>query len=464
MRFSSSCHVASALLLTACADATRPDLSSEQRPGTQGVATLAAIAIAAPTALTDGIGMSINDIGQVAGLQAPALHGELDLPFRWTPYGNTTRRFAFLAGAGAPVLAVLQPASAAMHPKYGALVSGGVFWSPTSGSHAIPLPVGYDTVLAYDINASGVIVGRVAKPTPPQSDTLITAPTIWVGFVWVPGASFSLLGRVPVRLGTISKLTAVAINSHGVIAGVSQTIGGAPASGVIWSSAAAPAVQLANPISDINDCGELSQIQDNLTNGVGPLVAFETGAGGFVRNLASEVQLAGFSPSVDYSLTHRISQTGWVAGSIFLFASGESQAVLWRPDGGTPLILPPLPGDAQAEAYAINSRGEVTGTSYSPDNPIAVEWTVPATTFAGTVALIRAQVATVNGLSSAARTQLEADLDAAASDAKLGYVTPARTHFAAFESHLEAGGAQLSTRDRALLSDAAICLSESLTS
>jgi len=187
------------------------------------------------------------------------------------------------------------------------------------------------------------------------------------------------------------------------------------------------------------------------------------GASGFVRNLASEVELADFTPRADESFAHGISQTGWVAGSA-LSESAGSQAVLWRPDGGPPLILPPLPGNAFADAFAINSRGEVTGTSYGPDKPKAVRWIAPATTFAGTVSLIRAQVAAVHGITSTLRTKLEADLDAAAQDASRGYVEPSRSHFAAFESRLQAGGSQLSSRDGALLSDAAMCLAESLTS
>jgi hypothetical protein len=407
--------------------------------------------VVGPIALGAGFQPSINEIGQITALfEISVTEGVYDtLVSRWTPYGNVTR-----------VLPVQAGTAVAMHPKYGALVTGGVYWSPYSGAHTLTVPRGVAGLDARAINASGVVVGGALMPPPASRsfENLHNQPA----FAWQSPNRLTLLTQPTPRVSQQDSVTATGINSHGVIVGA-WTIFGVDfvtRTGIMWRSMFAAPEQLRGGATGINDCAEVSLILDD---GAGHRNAFVRGPAGTERDLATEVSIDDFFARSDDSRANGISQMGWVAGDVIL-ESGRRTAILWRPDGGTPLVLRPLAGDASSEAWGVNSRGQVAGVSYGPGNSRVVRWTVPSATFAGTVALIRARIASLNGLSSTSRTQLEADLDAAARAAALGYVAPARAAFAAYSSHLEASAGALSTHDRAILSDAGICLSESLRS
>jgi len=448
--------VAAAAILAGCSDAVRPDPSSSiQVTAPRVVTQLGGISVSGPVLIGSGAGlayvhsgarMSINEIGQITGFGVRRDSCCDDVVFRWTPYGNATKVFTFPAGS-----------TVAMHPEYGALVSGGIFWSPLSGPHAIAVPRGFAGVDAMAINASGVMVGGAIQRSPanPSPDVFVDVPA----FVMIPPGRVQLLKQFSQLSGQNQRAMATGINSHGVIVGIRFTSNSdfAERDGLIWQDASAAPKLVDNMITAINDCGEMTEIPDHLRSEFPK--AFEDGPAGVERALAHEVAINGFFPDVDPSFAQGISETGWVAGTVEPEIS-RTQAVLWRPDGEAAILLPPLAGDFESHASTVNMRGEVAGTSGAH----AVKWTVPSAAFAGTVALIRAKIASVNGLTSEQRTQLEADLDAAAGDAARGYVGPARADFAAYASHLGASGGALSARDRAILSDAGVCLSESLVS
>ena len=66
-----------------------------------------------------------------------------------------------------------------------------------------------------------------------------------------------------------------------------------------------------------------------------------------------------------------INDRGEVAG--VSSGSGGGMAVVWD-RSGTPRVLPPLAGDSRASARAINNRGEVVGSSFGSDVNTAVVW------------------------------------------------------------------------------------------
>jgi uncharacterized membrane protein len=82
------------------------------------------------------------------------------------------------------------------------------------------------------------------------------------------------------------------------------------------------------------------------------------------------------------SFARGINRRGEVAGWSSTRNDGDSgngtmlQAVRWSADG-TPTVLPPLDGDLEAMALAINDRGQVVGHSFSAGDPVldrAVVW------------------------------------------------------------------------------------------
>jgi uncharacterized membrane protein len=78
-------------------------------------------------------------------------------------------------------------------------------------------------------------------------------------------------------------------------------------------------------------------------------------------------------PGDTQSIASAINPAGVVVGASFAIEFGPPLAVVWDGDG-TPAPLPPLPGDTQSEATAINPTGVVVGFSAGGGGETAVMW------------------------------------------------------------------------------------------
>ena len=78
-------------------------------------------------------------------------------------------------------------------------------------------------------------------------------------------------------------------------------------------------------------------------------------------------------PGDTQSIASAINPAGVVVGASLAIEFGPPLAVVWDGDG-TPTPLPPLPGDTQSEATAINPAGVVVGFSAGGGGETAVVW------------------------------------------------------------------------------------------
>ena len=166
--------------------------------------------------------------------------------------------------------------------------------------------LGGNDAQAMFINEAGQVAGNSYTSTTPNSTTGV--PTI-DPFVWVNGAMHDL-GTLGGTIGSPS-----AMNNHGQVVGTSNLSGDSVTHPFLWTKH-----------SGMQDLGTLGG-----NNGVSNWI---NDAG----DIVGKADLAGPAPQ-----TH--------------------DAVLWRHSGKSMIDLGVLPGDSCANAYYVNNRGQVVGTS-----------------------------------------------------------------------------------------------------
>ena len=140
---------------------------------------------------------------------------------------------------------------------------------------------------------------------------------------------------------------ALAINERGQIVGF---LGPFPTFAVMWDDDGRIIARDPTPGSDSEAHG---------INNRGQVVGYQEGLGNVLWEDGTMIGLDGsdlgeISPAA-------INNRGQVVGSIATAIAGEYHAALW--DNGTIVDLGVLPGDSSSNARAINSRGQIIGTS-----------------------------------------------------------------------------------------------------
>lgn len=216
---------------------------------------------------------------------------------------------------------------------------------------------------AAGINDRGEVVGYAAGARCP------TCPTTMRARLWRADGTVEWLGDLPASLTNppATGSEARAINSAGDIVGwvVRDTARGVSQRAARWRDGAAELLgpDLAGRSSAafaINDLGEVAGWAE-----------FDTAADGRTAEHAAFWPAGTSTTAIDLgpgnaadvrSVAHAINNAKQIVGTSY-GADGNRRAVLWA--DGAAASLAALTGDADSEAFGINARGEIVGTSYN---------------------------------------------------------------------------------------------------
>jgi probable HAF family extracellular repeat protein len=153
----------------------------------------------------------INDAGVIVGDAEPSVGTSTRLGFRWTPLtgmvalpvpANTRISEARAINSAGQIVGVIQGSGPTDLER-------AVLWNGSAIVELGLLP-GASASVANDINAHGVVVGRMSFPSAPDH-----------GFVWTQGAGLKDLGVLPGSLPAGIRSEALGINDNGDIVGAS---------------------------------------------------------------------------------------------------------------------------------------------------------------------------------------------------------------------------------------------------
>jgi len=221
-----------------------------------------------------------------------------------------------------------------------------IFVSTANGPRVFERAARSEYAEAMSMNDSGVVVGAM------NGESALT------GFTWSAAAGLHLLAPLAGDNGS----SAAAINNNGWIAGTSMGAGGIRA--VVWKASASATVLAALPGSDSSNA----------------LAIDDAG------NVTGWANIAGIKHAVMWTTTGEARDLGTLSGETTEAAaiargqvvgvadkSGETHAFLWSAERGM-LDLGILPGGTHSEAFAINSSGNVVGSSGSSAGLRAFLW------------------------------------------------------------------------------------------
>jgi probable HAF family extracellular repeat protein len=224
----------------------------------------------------------------------------------------------------------------------------------------ISAPEGVESVGPEDVNNRGQVVGGSASATTGDA------------FIWSSSAGFATLAR----LAGAESMRAVAVNEHGVVAGVADVVGGQRP--VIWSAS--------GEVTNLGVYGQYVYQSPDSSWSVESAIATDINDRGHVVGETSSPEFPGVAYLWDarsgmrllgtlggeYSTAWAVNSLDEVVGSSYR-SDGITHAFLWS--RGQMLDLDALSG-SYSEAYAINDLGVVSGIYQNPAGEIRVfRWT-----------------------------------------------------------------------------------------
>jgi probable HAF family extracellular repeat protein len=282
------------------------------------------------------VALGINEIGQVAGggySGAMVWDGTGGVQSLGLPPSSTARA---INGAGA-VAGYYRPPG---------IYNNGFFWSPAGGLTGLgDLPGGQNSSEAWDINASGMVVGQ---GTPASG---------FEAFVWTSAGGMQGLGWLPAAYQSHG----YGINDAGKVVGSSGGAGFSHA--FLWTAQGGMQDLGALPGSTFSRAFKI--------NNADQVVGFSksgTNDRAFSWSEAAGLQDLGELPGgLDLSRAQDINDAGWIVG--YSGSTAGIRATVWQPGAG-PIDLndlvaadDPLRGSISLDiAYGINNVGQIVGS------------------------------------------------------------------------------------------------------
>ncbi|MCC6358202.1 MAG: hypothetical protein IT450_05630 [Phycisphaerales bacterium] len=216
-------------------------------------------------------------------------------------------------------------------------------WTPETGTTVLPLPEGYNSQKAFDINELGHVVGFVSGIGGSRA------------FLW-DGQQTTILERP----AWASHMEAYGINSSGQIVGMVTNNNIGPKHAFLWTNGLftdlTPYEQIA-VAEKINEGGQI-------VGYIGPSASRH----GFIID-SHGMELLGEPEGLTGSTARGLNNNGWVVGN------GSTPrgrpGVVWRAEMTD--VIPPPSGTGDLLLYEINENGRAVGYYYTPTSTI-VAW------------------------------------------------------------------------------------------
>jgi probable HAF family extracellular repeat protein len=111
-------------------------------------------------------------------------------------------------------------------------------------------------------------------------------------------------------------------------------------------------------------------------NETGGAVGYAEDEDGMLQAFHLDIENADYSPLQDGDEAFGVNNLNQIVGRTKI--DGVSMPLFWRSPTANPVLLPALPGDVEADAFAINDAGIVVGRSWAAGGfaPVGVVWRV----------------------------------------------------------------------------------------